>query len=98
MITNEMLESGERNLQVIPNKKKNLCIHNTVLEKKIVGGFYVTKSGNIILRNYIFWVVSQLTVNSLNDPFTFWKKLLIIYICPQVRTIVFSIAVMQNEF
>lgn len=32
---------------------------------------YVIKLGNIILRNYTFWVVSQLTMNSLFDPFTF---------------------------
>lgn len=84
MITNEMLELGERNLQVIPKQeKKNLCVHNTVLEKKVVGVFYITKLGNIILRNYIFWVVSQLTVNSLNDPFTFWKKALdYLYLSP----------------
>lgn len=58
----------------------------------MVGGFYVTEVGNIILRNYIFGLVSQLTLNSLNDPLTFWNKPLInlVYICPWVRAIIFS--------
>ena len=46
------------------------------LEKKVVSGFYVTKWGNIILRNDIFELIPQLSMNSLNDPFTFWNKAL----------------------
>lgn len=62
---------------------------------------YVIKLGNIILRNYTFWVVSQLTMNFLFDPFTFWNKplmTLFILICSQVTAIVFSIEIMQKEF
>lgn len=65
----------------------------------MVGGFYNTKAGNIILRNYIFGLVSQLTLNSLNDPFTFWNKPLInlVYICPWVRAIIFSTEIEQKK-
>lgn len=62
---------------------------------------YVIKLDNIILRNYIFWVVSQLAMNSLFDPFTFWNKplmTLFIFICSQVRAIVFFIEIMHTEF
>lgn len=50
-----------------PNEKKILFAFTIlVLVKKVVGGFYVTKLGNIIFRNYIFWVGSS-THNELSQ-------------------------------